>query len=142
MKTSIRISISKDDVSSGLCLANICADILLHIPAACTIMETLSVVETDGIYNIEPGVIIDLYGTSKKIIETKIWPALKTRFPSLECAHIDDGVSFQGCIYDYLRPSVCPENLRKAERAALEGPNKSQVILQDDIDLECGCGKK
>lgn len=142
MKMTIRISLLKDDVPSGASFACLCAELLLKIPVACTVIDTLSVVETDGAYSMEPGVIIDLYGTSKKIIETQVWPSLQRQFPSLECAHINDGTSFQGCIYDYLRPSACPENIRKAQfAAALALNNEGSMPVRSEVavDLECGC---
>lgn len=44
---------------------------------------------------------------SQKSVITDAWRVLQNPF-GFTCAHISIHGSFQGCIYDYLRPSTCP----------------------------------
>ena len=43
-----------------------------------------------------------------------LWLKLKSKF-DLTCAYYDAPPKFQGCIYDYIRPSVCPANINVTE---------------------------
>ena len=42
----------------------------------------------------------------------RLWTNLKSKF-GLGCAYYDAPPIFQGCIYDFIRPSICPGNKTK-----------------------------
>ena len=90
--------------------------LLSRFSIAATATSTLSSVESDGEWRGEAGVSVDLYECSKDVICSRLWPALLEAMPRLECAHIQEhGSGFQGCIYDWLRPSACPASFRRRE---------------------------
>ena len=70
-------------------------------------------IDADGTKNItmrdgrqEDGCRIVMDVESKESI-SKAWSAIKRPF-GLNCAHLNLSASYQGCIYDFLRPSFCP----------------------------------
>lgn len=67
--------------------------------------ETIMV--ENGKYYIEKGCNILLPGLNRKFIGEKVWEPLKEEF-ELDCAHLKVNDKFNGCIYDFLRPSNCP----------------------------------
>lgn len=98
--------------------------ILCQLEISGTATKTCSAVEDDNqCWQAEDGVALDLYGVSKNDVCERLWPVLKDRF-DLECAHVHElGHGFNGCIYDWMRPSVCPAAARrKAKSEAVERP--------------------
>ena len=89
------------------------ATMMADLSQGCTVYETISSVDNEaGEYHLEIGAVIEVYNVTKEIIENKIWPTLKERL-GLDCAYISISKQFSGCIYDYLRSSICPFKLRK-----------------------------
>jgi len=70
----------------------------------CRVIETLSVVDD----NIETGCLIT-FGKeyNDKTSVNNIWNLIKKDYI---CSHIKIDGLFDGCIYDYIRPSNCPGN--------------------------------
>ena len=54
----------------------------------------------------EGGCRITIDGGSRRTVGAA-WSALQARFP-LGCAHVSVASSYQGCVKDFLRPSLCP----------------------------------
>ena len=70
-------------------------------------------IDADGVRNItmrdgrrEDGCRVTMGVQSKETI-AKAWTAIRRPF-GLNCAHINVSANYQGCIYDFLRPSSCP----------------------------------
>lgn len=95
-----------------------CAAACAALGLSATATSTSSAVENGGVWGVEPGVAIELHGSTKDDVCGRLWPALQERFPGLECCHVRElGRGFSGCIYDWMAPSRCPaiERLRAAE---------------------------
>jgi hypothetical protein len=122
MKATVKVSLPEEAsgaARSGDLLSGRCVELLKHFELSGTVTQTLSSVKTDGVWCTEVGVSIDLYDCSKEGVCEKLWPALQEAYPSLECAHIHvAGKGDNCCVYDWMRPSVCPANLRRAAAAA------------------------
>ena len=67
-------------------------------------------VNTSAEPDIEYGCRLTQSMTEKKEVES-LWTTLKDEY-DLECAHIRIGDQFDGCILDFLRPSLCPSNIK------------------------------
>lgn len=63
-------------------------------------------VNTSAEPDIEYGCRLTQSMTEKKELET-LWSALKDEY-NLTCAHVKVGDQFDGCILDFLAPSLCP----------------------------------
>jgi hypothetical protein len=56
---------------------------------------------------IENGCKITLCGLNTKYLGSKIWKPLEKNF-DIHCAHLSILGVYDGCIRNYLRPSLCP----------------------------------
>ena len=63
-------------------------------------------VNTSAEPDIEYGCRLTQSMTEKKELET-LWTTIKDEY-DLECAHVKVGDQFDGCILDFLRPTLCP----------------------------------
>ncbi len=86
----------------------------LNLP--CSVTENCSILSSsddDSTY-IEDGCQIIFQEDEKHTVES-IWEELQQKF-SLKCAHLVGRVHFNGCVYDYLRPSDCPSFSSSAQK--------------------------
>ena len=79
------------------------ANALWKAGIAADVSENISVREGTK----EGGCRITIDGGSKRVVGAA-WGALKGRF-AFNCAHVNVASYYQGCINDFLRPSLCPE---------------------------------
>ena len=114
----VTLTLSQEEAQSLLPLntAN-CVPILTRLKIAGTVTDTLSSVDDDcGAFAPEKGVVMDLYGVTKADVCERLWPVVRDVF-ALECLHVHElGRGFNGCIYDWMRPSCCPMTVRKRAR--------------------------
>jgi len=66
-------------------------------------------VNTSAEPDIEYGCRLTQSMTEKKEMES-LWTILKDEY-DLECAHVRIGDQFDGCILDFLRPTLCPNKI-------------------------------
>ncbi len=138
MKVTLKLSQDETLVSAagrdGLLLLNAsnCAPLLVRLGVAATVVDSISSVDQDeGAWKTERGVTVDLYGVTKADVCERIWPAMRDLF-ALECIHVHElGHGFNGCIYDWMRPSSCPMSVRKKAREAAESADAR--ALCDDL---------
>lgn len=125
-KATLRLSLPPP--ARAVEVAQACVRLCAEVGAPATIAPTWSAVGDDhGHFAAEEGVAIELHASSHALICRRLWPAFRQEFPELECLHVQvAGRGFNGCIYDYWRPSACPAALRARERRrgspALEVP--------------------
>jgi hypothetical protein len=91
MSISKRGSLSCEEVAGALWKSGVIADVSENISTRPWIEE---------------GCRITMEGRSKAAI-AEAWFAVKGPF-ALSCAHLNIAGTYQGCIHDFLRPSVCP----------------------------------
>lgn len=115
-KATLRLSLPPPARAEDI--ARACVRLCAEIGAPATVAPTWSAVGDDhGRFAAEEGVAVELHGSSHALICQRLWPAFCREFPQLECLHVQvAGRGFNGCIYDYLRPSACPAALRARER--------------------------
>ena len=137
MKISIPVE-EGDWAASVERLIRRCVEILKHFEISGTVIETLSSVKTDGVWGTEVGVSMDMHECTKEQICYRVWPALQEAYPSLECAHVHVlGSGYNGCVWDMMRPSVCPANVRAL---AAEAELKKQADASTVESEHLGCG--
>ena len=105
--TTSVLSVSR---AGGLDCARV-ADALLRCGVPCVVVTNASVVQDPKTQRCAPeqGCTVTLTGLRPDLIGTRVWDVLKPRF-GLTCAHLSIPGRFNGCIYDFIRPSACPAN--------------------------------
>lgn len=81
----------------------------MHVPCSVTgnySVQCSSSPESKKKCDIERGCRIVFQEDQENKVE-EVWENLKEEF-DLKCAHLEGRVHFNGCIYDYLKPSSCP----------------------------------
>ncbi len=119
-KVTVRVSLPPP--AEPETMARECARLCAAHGLAATVSPTFSSVgDDDEHFAEEAGAAIELHACSREAVCGCLWPALLTRYPLLECAHIHEaGRGFNGCVFDYMRESCCPAALRhkhKKEKA-------------------------
>ena len=115
-KIVVSVSQSAPDVQIPALNADKCAMVLSTLQLPATVHDTASSIDDDcRVWNVEKGVVIELYNASKHDVCHRLWPQLRDIF-HLECAHVREvGGGFSGCIYNWMRPSACPMVERQAQ---------------------------
>ena len=112
-----------------------CGELLIATGIRGTVTEQLSSVDDEYTHNctLERSIKIVCFNLSKDVLAEYFWPALQTQF-HLECVFVSTP-SFKGCIFNYLRPSVCPVERRRALRApAPDQPSPPIAVEMNDAD--------
>jgi len=119
MKVTMKISQTRKPDEACTLDVEECVRILCQLEISGTATKTCSAVDGDNqCWQAEDGVALDLYGVSKNDVCERLWPVLRDRF-DLECAHVHElGHGFNGCIYDWMRPSVCPAVARRKSKSS------------------------
>mgnify|MGYP003339460153 CR=1 FL=1 len=89
-----------------------CNDIITylnHMQIMASISENKSIICNNNICKVENGCKITFNKINKFNLEHKVWNSIK-KLNKLSCAHIYAPGNFNGCIYDYLQASKCPNN--------------------------------
>lgn len=73
----------------------------------CSITENVSIVPYKNDFKQENGCRIIFNSHKSEMIDKKFWDNIKNEF-KLECAHLHVEGKYKGCIYNYLRESICP----------------------------------
>lgn len=87
-----------------------CNDIIRHLQhfkIMASVTENKSIICKDNVCKVENGCRIMFNRIDKFNLEHKLWKSIQ-KFNKLDCAHIYVPGIFNGCIYDYLEPSKCP----------------------------------
>ena len=94
------------------------AVLMAGLGVSSTVYETMSSVsgENNEPYTVESGVCIQLYKVTREKLKDAIWPALREAY-DIECAHISDTEGSSCCVYDYVRDTACPVEVRRREGA-------------------------
>ena len=89
-----------------------CNDIiryLQHYQIMASVTENKSIICKDNVCKVENGCKIIFNKIDKFNLKHIVWKPIK-KLNKLECAHIYVPGEFNGCIYDYLEPTKCPNN--------------------------------
>ena len=95
-------------VSSNRLNCNDIINYLNHSKILSSVVENKSVTP-DGIEN---GCNILLPYVNKITLKNQIWYPLKVRH-ELTCAHLSIPGTYSGCIYDFIRDTKCPSQIKK-----------------------------
>ena len=115
---TLSLSVSEDSWPRGG--LKLCMKCVKKFDMSASAYENISCVENEqGKFEIERGVKMEIYKTSKLKVCSELWPCLKEVIPNIQCSHVAvKGEVFEGCIFDWNRSSNCPFKLSMLSRDA------------------------